>query len=147
MLAKKNINGALLILILGLSSLQAEESVYKQFMHDRQKVEQGKELLKKVQDGQMQHRDVIGQADKTVKNLNKTFKIINDILGDNEYKNCMVVEATITNQKYLLDYIKERAKNGEITKSDKEYLLKVNAVSTKLQKTQQECKKTYGDKL
>jgi len=147
MLRKNSKYKALLILLLGLSSLQAGESVYEQFMQDKQRIKYDKQLLKKVQDMQIQHRDVVGQAKETVNSLNKTIVLITDILGDDKYKNCKEVEATINNQKYLLNYIKERAKNGDITKSDKKYLLKVNAISKELQETQQECKKTYGDKL
>ncbi len=131
MLTKYSKSWALLVSLFILSNLQAEEGAYKQFM----------------QDGQIKHRDITSQAKIAVSNYIHTKDVINSLLGDDRYKHCMMVKATIGNQKYILDYIKERAKNGEITKSDKEYLLKINAVSTKLQKTQQECKKTYGEKL
>ncbi len=147
MLTKYSKSWALLVSLFILSNLQAEEGAYKQFMQDRQEVKHDKELLKKVQDGQIKHRDITSQAKIAVSNYIHTKDVINSLLGDDRYKHCMMVKATIGNQKYILDYIKERAKNGEITKSDKEYLLKINAVSTKLQKTQQECKKTYGEKL
>lgn len=139
-------NKFLLILsFLLLVNLEANSDIQARYMEDQKVIQHDRQLHESIAKGQLLHRRVIAKVKQEVKSLKETLAFIDKIINDPNMKNCIGLEATINSQKALLNSIKVMSKEGKITKDEKEYLLKRNEVTNKINQAQKECTKIYGE--
>lgn len=130
-----------------LVNLEANSDIQARYMEDQRVLQHDKQLRESIIYGKVQQKKVFAKWKEEVKNLKETLVFIDKIINDPNIKNCIGLEEVIAGQRALLDNIKTMSKEGKITKDDKEYLLKRNKVTSKINQAQQECTKIYGEIL
>ena len=139
----KLINTTALVLIVSLSSLNADNGLYENYQKEQEVNSYNNMLIDTMLDTQLEHKKTIEQANRTKSRLNHTLKVINLLESDKEYKECRRIASIVRKNNLVLS----RIKNKSVSNEKKSYLLKRNSISSVIKNNLIKCKKMYKGQL